>query len=559
MSLEIGRDGGTEVQIDASEAALEHQLRAIADVRLRVGADGRITQASLARPGDILSDPATRPVGLDLRTLLEPLVPEIGDLVDRTLTTGDSETFSFLSADRTRWLSGRLAASPTGDVLIAARDVTPEYTLQRQLEYQAFHDPLTDLPNRPRFHRDLEAALARRPLQGAVLMIDLDDFKLVNDVAGHAAGDELLVKVAERLRENTRHHDIAARLGGDEFAVLLTGITSRADILAAAENLHAALHQPLSIGTELSVQRCSIGVTQLHLDDTPAEVMRRADVALYAGKSQGKNTVASFDHDLFETMKQQHGLVRELERAIAGGAIGVAYQPIVELETGRVHSVETLARWSGSDGRSVSPAVFVRAAEEHGLIAALFDHMLRNALRDSTPWIERLPELQVHVNLSPLQMRDTSLADAVERHLAAAGVSPANLSVEITESVLALDFPVVRENLQRLTRLGVSVCLDDFGTGYSSLAYLQEFAPSMLKLDRSFVERMSQSGDARLPRAILGLATELEIEAVAEGIETVEEWQRLRELGWRLGQGYLMSRPVPAADLAPLLEQRLLP
>lgn len=560
MSLEIDQPGdGNDLLIEASETALEHQLRAIADVRLRVGPDGVITQASLARPGDIVEDGVAGPVGLDVRAVLEPLVPEIAALVERTLTTGASETFSFLSADRSRWLSGRLAASPTGDVLIAARDVTPEYTLQRQLEYQAFHDPLTDLPNRPGFYRDLETALARRPLQGAVLLVDLDDFKLVNDVAGHAAGDELLVKVAERLRENTRHHDIAARLGGDEFAVLLTGVTSRSDILAAAENLHAALAQPLAIGEDLAVQRTSIGVTQLHLADTPADVMRRADVALYAGKSQGKNTVASFDHDVFKTMKQRHGLVQDLERAIAGGAIGVAYQPIVELESGVVHSVETLARWSGTDGRSISPSVFVRAAEEHGLVAALFDRTLRTSLDDAAPWIKRMPTLRVHINLSPLQLRDSSLAGVVEEHLTAASVDPSNLSIEITESVLALDFPAVRQNLDRLTRLGVSVCLDDFGTGYSSLAYLQEFAPSMLKLDRSFVEKMSQSGDARLPRAILGLARELEIEAVAEGIETVEEWTCLRELGWTLGQGYLMSRPVPAAELARLLDRRLLP
>lgn len=560
MSLDIDHgDDGNDVLIDPSETALEHQLRAIADVRLRVGPDGRVTQASLARTGDILADDATSPIGMAVTTLLEPLVPEIAALIERTLTTGGSETFSFLSADRTRWLSGRLAVSPTGDVLIAARDVTPEYTLHRQLEYQAFHDPLTDLPNRLGFHRELETALDRRPLQGAVLLIDLDDFKLVNDVAGHNAGDELLVKIAERLRDHVRHHDIPARLGGDEFAVLLTGVTSRRDILAAAENLHASLSQPLSIGTELAVQRTSIGVTQLHLADTPADVMRRADVALYAAKSQGKNTVASFDNDLFETMKQRHGLVRDLERAIADGVIGLAYQPIVELGTGRVHSVEALARWSGSDGQSISPAVFVRAAEEHGLIAALFDHTLRTSLADAAPWIERTPSLRIHINLSPMQMRDTSLATVVERHLAEAGLSPANLCVEITESVLALDFPVVRENLDRLTSLGVSVCLDDFGTGYSSLAYLQEFAPSMLKLDRSFVERMSESGDARLPRAILGLARELEIDAVAEGIETVEEWTELRELGWTLGQGYLMSRPIPAAEVTPLLDQHLLP
>ena len=560
MSLDTNQPGdGNDVLIDVSETALEHQLRAIADVRLRVDPDGLISQASLARPGDIVDDDGPTPIGRDVCTVLEPLVPEIATLIERTLTTGESETFSFLSADRSRWLSGRLAASPTGDVLIAARDVTPEYTLQRQLEYQAFHDPLTDLPNRPGFYRDLEAALARRPLQGAVLLIDLDDFKLVNDVAGHAAGDELLVKVAERLRENTRHHDIAARLGGDEFAVLLTGITSRSDILAAAENLHAALGQPLAIGHELAVQRTSIGATQLHLADSPAEVMRRADVALYAGKSQGKNTVASFDHDVFETMKQRHGLVQDLERAIAGDAISVAYQPIVELGSGVVHSVETLARWSGNDGRSVSPSIFVRAAEEHGLIAALFDRILRTSLEDAAPWIQRMPHLRIHVNLSPLQLRDTSLSAVIEEQIALAGVSPDNLSIEITESVLALDFPAVRENLDRLTKLGVSVCLDDFGTGYSSLAYLQEFAPSMLKLDRSFVEKMSQSGDARLPRAILGLATELEIEAVAEGIETVEEWTRLRELGWTLGQGYLMSRPVPAEEMTSLLDRRLLP
>ena len=560
MSLDIDRgDGEFDVRVDPTEVALEHEIRAIADVRLRVAPDGTISQASLARPDDLLDDPGTSPIGRDARTLLAPLVPEIDALFGAAVSSGDPVTFSFPSADRTRWLSGRLAASPTGDVLIAARDVTPERTLQRQLEYQAFHDPLTDLPNRPGFQRELEVALERRPLQGAVLLIDLDDFKLVNDVAGHAAGDELLAKTGDRLRDHIRRSDFAARLGGDEFAVLLSGVRTRADCLAAAQNLHAVLRQPLTVRDELSVQRCSIGVTQLQPDDTPTEVMRRADVALYAAKSQGKNTVASFDHDLFETMKERHGLVRDLENAIQGGAVGVAYQPIVELDTGLMHSVEVLARWTSPDGRAVSPAVFVRAAEEHGLIAALFDHTLRLALRDARPWIARLPWLRIHVNLSPLQLRDSTLADVVATHLELAHISPTNLSVEITESVLALDFPVVRANLDRLAELGISICLDDFGTGYSSLAYLQEFAPSMLKLDRSFVVKMSESGDARLPRAILGLARELEIDAVAEGIETEDEWNQLRSLGWRLGQGYLMSRPVPAEQLDPLLTTRLLP
>ena len=401
--------------------------------------------------------------------------------------------------------------------------------------------------------------LNRRPLQGAVLIIDLDEFKLVNDVAGHEAGDELLTKIANRLRDNCRVQDVPARLGGDEFAVLLRDVSSRDDIMAAATHLHEALRQPLTVGAELSVQRCSIGVTQLHVGDTPNDVMRRADVALYAAKGQGKNTIANYDNDLFETMKQRHGLVRDLEAAINDGDIRVVYQPIVELDTGRVTSVETLARWTTRGGQDISPTVFVRAAEEHGLISALFDHMLTTALSDAADWIRERPSLQLHVNLSPLQMRDADLAPTVTRHLAAARIPATNLSVEITESILALDSPAVRANLDALKSLGVSICLDDFGTGYSSLAYLQQFAPSMLKLDRSFVEEMAESGDLRLPRAILGLARELEIEAVAEGIETEDEWRQLRDLGWRLGQGFLMARPATADVVEPLLDQDLLP
>lgn len=540
------------------EMSLEHQLQAVADIRLRVRTDGQIQDAAVGRPSDIGRD-ADSLIGASLHEALASLVPDIGLQLERAAESGETQSFSFVSADRQRWLSAKLAMAPGGDLLLAARDVTAEYSLQVQLEHRANHDALTGLANRLRFNEELDHLLTDHPGIGAVLMIDLDEFKLVNDVAGHSAGDEVLIQLAERLRDDVRATDFPARLGGDEFAVLLRDCTSSDSAMAAARHLHETLRQPFTLAGEVVVQGCSIGVTVIGRNDSASDVLGRADVALYSAKNQGRDAIAVFDHDLFEVMKQRHGLVQELERAIANNTIAVAHQPIVDLDTGAMCAIESLARWSDEKGEPVAPAVFVGAAEEHGLVGPLFERVLHRALTDAAPWFERRPELKLHVNVSAVQMRQPGLTATIADLLAETGCRTDNLTVEITESVLALDLLVTRNNFEELRDLGIDICLDDFGTGYSSLSYLQRFAPSSLKLDRSFVDEMAKTGDYRLAGAILGLARELGLDAVAEGIETETQWVVLRSLGWKLGQGFYMSRPVSGAALGELLDEHLLP
>ncbi len=463
------------------------------------------------------------------------------------------------SASQTAPTQTESAAAPRLEAKAAQTEPADVETLRRRLAHQQSHDPLTDLPNRAYFNELLDGALQREPIEVAVLVIDLDNFQLRNDVAGQTSGDMLLQAFADRLRRSIRRTDVAARLGGDEFAVLLDGVIDAEEAAAAARHIHQDLRQPIEIDGELTSQGCSIGLALALKNESVNDVMRRADVALYAAKRDGKDTVANFDHELFRAMQQQHSLVRDLERAIGTEEVQVAYQPIVDLHTGEIHSVETLARWTDRNGQPVSPELFVRTAEQHGLIAPLFEQMFHRSLADAKPWIDQHPDLQLHTNLSPLQMRQEGLADTIGDALDRAGIATRNVAIEITESVLATDQEIARHNLHALADMGIAICLDDFGTGYSSLAYLIRFTPSMLKLDRSFVDEMTRTGDNRLPRLILFLARELQIEAVAEGVETVEQWETLRDLGWGLGQGFLMSRGVSAGDFGDLLGTSLLP
>lgn len=549
-------DDVAHAHVDTVDAALEHHISAIADVRLRLSPDLVITHASVKRPDDlgVEGDLSGRPV----TEVMGPLASEIEAMIQRAITLGEPQSFSFLSADHERWLSAKVAATPRGDILLAARDITSEYTLQQELEYRAHHDALTDLPNRLRFNDELTAVLSTTPVRAAILMLDLDGFKLINDVAGHAAGDDLLRAFATRLRSTVRKDDLVARMAGDEFAVLLRNISCKDDAMAAARNLQDELREPYAVQGGLSVG-CGIGVTLITAADSVTDVIRRAGVALSAAKEQGPNAVASFDSKLFEAMKQRHGLARDLERAIETGNVAVVYQPIVDMDTGVTRAVEALSRWTDGEGEAISPDVFIRAAEDNGLIVPLFEHMLRVSITDATRWFAADSRLVLHINVSAVQMRQSGLAASIGAALEGADVAAANLCMEITESMFALDLPVTKRNLDELSELGVSICLDDFGTGYSSLSYLQRFAPSMLKLDRSFVSEMSKTGDPRLARAILGLARDLEIDAVAEGIETTEQYVELHEMGWGLGQGFLMSRAVTAPALACLLGNPLLP
>ncbi|MDQ1498099.1 MAG: hypothetical protein QOI86_1439 [Actinomycetota bacterium] len=430
---------------------------------------------------------------------------------------------------------------------------------QRSLTRQANHDSLTGLANRAAFRARLEAALARperRSGTQAVLFVDLDDFKDVNDTLGHAAGDELLSVVAARLETTVRPGDLVARLGGDEFALLLDGVPDPAAALAVAERTVTALATPVEIdGTWVHVG-ASVGLAMRHHDSDPESLMREADVAMYTAKGRGKNRVEQYDAVLDEAVVEHNELKADVAGAASRGELVLDYQPIVNLETGAFVGVEALVRWQHPTRGLLPPFAFIALAEETGAIVDIGAWVLETAARQLQSWRRQysLSALWLSVNVSVRQLDDPGFAALVGGVLQRTGLDPASLVLEVTESVLADPAGGAAGALETLRRLKVRVALDDFGAGYSSIGYLRQLPLDILKIDRSFVsgEHANRPGDVLLD-AIVGLADRLGLDVIPEGIEEHDQLARLQALGCRTGQGFLLSRPMPAAAIDQLL------
>jgi diguanylate cyclase (GGDEF)-like protein len=446
-------------------------------------------------------------------------------------------------------------------VLLNLRDVRERKALEDQLRHRAFHDELTGLANRALFEDRLTHALARaRRHDGrvAVLFFDLDDFKPVNDALGHAAGDTLLKEVALRMAECLRASDTGARVGGDEFAVLLEDPTVPDDIDDVAGRLLEAIGRPLVVNERELFPSASIGVA---VDEggtaTATDLLRDADVAMYAAKRSGKGRVARFEPTMRTMAVDRLHLRADLERAVERDELTLLYQPIVQLDTGDVISVEALARWQHPLRGLLEPGSFIPLAEESGLIVPIGRHLLRRACREAVGWRDAaaLPsEVSVSVNLSARQLQHPDLVADVRSALADSGLSPTRLLLEVTENVLIDDAAVAVEQLEALRALGVRIALDDFGTGYSSLSYVRRFPLDELKIDRSFVDRIAQAdGDSALVSTIATLAEQLGLRLVAEGVEREEQAAALRVLQCELAQGFLFARPLESEAVAALL------
>jgi diguanylate cyclase (GGDEF)-like protein len=426
-----------------------------------------------------------------------------------------------------------------------------------QLKHQAFHDPLTDLPNWARFREQLEEALARadnRPV--AVLVFDVDDFKTVNDSLGHAAGDQLLVSVTERLRRLLDRPDLAARLGGDEFAVLLEGY-DRDAAAQLAESILDALTGPFFLeGKEVTIT-ASVGIALADGRDDAGDLLRNADLAMYKAKGEAKGRYYFFEQSLHAEVVKRLELKADLQSALERGEFTLAYQPIVELETGKIAAVEALLRWNHTERGLLPPAEFIPLAEETGLIVPLGRWVLTEALRQAAAWDSITPEgetLGVTVNLSAVQLERPGLVDDVARALRQSGIRPSALTLEITESIFMEDAASMADRLRELKSLGVLLAIDDFGTGYSSLGYLARCPIDVLKIAKPFVDAMSEaSSESALARAIIRIGESLGLTTVAEGIEREDQRNRLRELKCPFGQGFLFARPLSPADLVSLL------
>jgi diguanylate cyclase (GGDEF)-like protein len=441
------------------------------------------------------------------------------------------------------------------------RDVTERIRQADELAYQATHDPLTDLPNRAMLLEALEEAIATARDHHrlvALLFLDLDRFKVVNDSLGHDAGDELLIEAARRISGVLRPGDIVARLGGDEFVVVCRDVHDAKQASAIALRITTALEStPIVLGTGALSITASVGVALSDGEAAhPESLLRDADAAMYRAKDLGRARLELFD----ESMRRHHSgrreVAEELADAIERGHIEVHFQPCVTLQDMRVTSVEALARWNHPDRGLLLPEEFISVAEETGQIVGLGLTVLRVACEHGHAWELTMgaDAPRVHVNLSARQLSASNLPELVLGVLDGTGLNPGRLCLEITESVLMDDAASAVNTLWDLKALGVVLAIDDFGTGYSSLSYLRKFPVDVIKVDRSFVDGLGPDPeDSAVVAAIIGLAHTLDLEAVAEGVETVGQVDALRSLGCHGAQGFLFSAPVPAADVTLVL------
>ena len=464
-----------------------------------------------------------------------------------------------------------VAASPILDpsgaivgISSIAEDISERKVLEERLHHQAFHDPLTNLANRALLQDRLDHALARHARSGgllAVVLLDLDDFKSINDSLGHRAGDELLGSVADQLRRCTRAADTLARLGGDEFAILLEDLANPAEAVQVAERIVEALSSSFSFEGRAFPVSASVGVAFAEAGlATVDDVIRDADVAMYLAKSTAKGSFTVFEPGMHLAVKHRLQLKAELAKAMSSDELTLHYQPIVDLPTGQIVGVEALARWHHPELGMVPPVEFIPIAEESGLIVPLGIWVLETACREVQRWQQAgdaPASLHVSVNVSGRQLEDPHFVDKVRHVLDQLGFDPAQLVLEITESVLVSKAHGAIDKLHALKRLGVRLAIDDFGTGYSSLGSLQELPVDILKIDKSFVDRLDGDDEqANLARAVLGLGHSLQLETVAEGVETISQADELNRLHCNMAQGYYFARPADAGTVAMVLHER---
>jgi diguanylate cyclase (GGDEF)-like protein len=439
-------------------------------------------------------------------------------------------------------------------------DITDRARAEQRVTHMAEHDMLTGLPNRARLCQELDRALARAEdgQQLALLYLDLDHFKRVNDAFGHGVGDELLRVASDRLRGCVRETDMIARLGGDEFAVLQSPIRDPAEAADLAMRIDSALRAPFDLKGYQALVGVSIGISVAPRDAVERDhLLRNADLALYGAKESGRGTYHFYGPELDTRMMARQQLETDLRGALADGQLELHYQPIIDLQTNAVVACEALLRWHHPVRGMVSPAEFIPIAEESGLIRPLGEWVLRRACHQAAAWPQHV---HVAVNLSPAQLKAGSLVQLVTNALASSGLSPRRLELEITETVLMQNTAATLSTLHQLRGLGVRIALDDFGTGYSSLSHLRGFPFDKIKIDRSFVESITEKEDCvTIVQAVTAMAHRLGMRTTAEGVETEDQRQKLRELGCTEMQGYLFSRPQPVDQLAPLLLAQPLP
>ena len=511
--------------------------------------------AEAAKPGCLLLDLLkhrleSRTFSGDPDEYIAELLTKIaeGNTFHSVVTAGNGRAISILNKP----LAG-------GGWLATHEDVTDRRRAEERIAHMAGHDALTDLPNRMLLRERLDHELKRvkRGENLAVLCLDLDHFKSVNDTLGHPIGDELLKLVADRLRGCTREPDTIARLGGDEFAIIMTQMLKPGDAAALSRRIRESIIKPYQVDGHQIITDISIGISIAPIDGVePDQLLKNADMALYGAKGDGRGMYRFFEAEMDRRMKERRGLEMDLRQALNNGEFELYYQPLVNLQTNEISAFEALLRWNHPSRGLISPADFVPIAEETGLIVSIGEWVLRKACKETANWPQ---SVKVAVNLSPAQLKSKNLMAIVMSALDDSGLQASRLQLEITETMLMQNTFATLGMLHQLRKLGVQIAMDDFGTGYSSLSYLRSFPFDKIKIDQSFVRDLAAQGDSMaIIRAVAGLGKSLRIKTLVEGVETSEQLALLRAEGCTQMQGYLFGRPQPASEIAGLLaSQRL--
>jgi diguanylate cyclase (GGDEF)-like protein/PAS domain S-box-containing protein len=557
-------------ELERSEARFRSLVQNSSDVITVIGPDGRVRYESPSTVGVLggtLGDAGGLPIHVvhpEDRATVAAAARELG------ARPGATATVEFRARHRDgRWRHVEaFAANLLDDAAVAGyvvntRDISERKALEEQLTHRAFHDPLTGLANRALFANRLSHAIRRSRRHGlaiAVLFLDLDDFKDVNDSLGHGAGDELLKEVARRLDDAIRPIDTVARLGGDEFAMLFDELEDVLDIGHVAERVLAALEPPFTIDGRQVFVRGSIGIATATASGVTAdELLRNADVAMYTAKGRGKGGYELFESSMHAALVERLDLENDLREALERDEFALHYQPIVSLPGEELMGVEALVRWRHPEHGLLSPARFIHVAEQAGLIVPIGTWVLNNACHQASAWRERFGDgLRMSVNLSARQLQDAGLHQKVATSLSDSGLDPGSLILEITESLVVEDGDAAIARLQQLRDLGLRLAVDDFGTGFSSLSYLRHLPVDILKVDRAFVSGLTPGGaENPLTEAIVAMGHSLDLVVVGEGVEKAEQATALAAMGCDFAQGYHFGHPVPAVELEKWLGSKL--
>ncbi|GGF36254.1 bifunctional diguanylate cyclase/phosphodiesterase [Aliidongia dinghuensis] len=568
LILALGLVGSTVDQHLASRSmreaerlrASEQRFRQLADATFEgivIHIEGEIVDANLAMC-TLLDRPLDQLVG---QQIWEVVAPANHELVRERIAAESTETQEIDLCDANgRTIPVEILAQTipfgTGTArVVAVRDIRERREAEARIRHMAHHDALTGLPNRTLFHDRLEQAVSLAKRNGttvAVHCLDLDRFKNVNDLMGHAAGDALLQQVARHLNNSVRAHDTVARLSGDEFAIIQIGVTHPDGPAILADRLVELIGQPFDLDEQQVIIGTSIGVALYPGDsESGEELVRAADTALYRAKAAGRGTYRFFEPEMDTRLQERRLLERDLRQALAEGQLEVHYQPLVECNSEALLGFEALVRWRHPERGQVPPSEFIPVAEESGLIIQLGEWVMRTACREAAKWPG---DQRIAINLSPVQFRHADLAHKILTIVEQTGLAPERLELEITEGVLIEDTEHTLATLSLLKSAGIRVSLDDFGTGYSSLSYLQRFPFDKIKIDRSFVWEMGRNADSMaIVRSVIALGRSLRITVIAEGVETPEQLALLQSEQCDQVQGFLLGRPVPARDLTQLM------